>query len=57
MNNELIPEDPEERLLHPITGEELPASTSWYEWLQLTDRELCDEDRWAIIQAAARYTR
>jgi len=55
MIDQLVPDDPDLPLLHPVTGEELPPSTSWYEWLAIADREISDDERWALIQSAARY--
>jgi hypothetical protein len=55
MIDQLVPDDPDRPLLHPVTGEELPPSTSWYEWLGIADQEISDDERWALMQTAARF--
>jgi hypothetical protein len=55
MIDQLVPDDPDQPLLHPVTGEELPPSTSWYEWLGIADQEISDDERWALNQTAARF--
>ena len=54
MIDQLVPDDPDQPLLHPVTGEELPPSTSWHEWLALAEEDISDDERWAIVQAATR---
>ena len=53
MLDQPVTNDPDQPFLHPVTGEELPPSTGWYEWLTIADREISDDERWALIQTAA----
>jgi hypothetical protein len=55
MSDQPFTDDPDQPLLHPITGEELPPSTSWTDWLLIEASEVPDDERWEQIQAAARF--
>ena len=55
MTDQPFADDPDQPLLHPVTGEELRPSVGWYEWLLIEASEVTDDERWERIESAARF--
>jgi hypothetical protein len=55
MTDQQFPDDSDQPLYHPVTGEELPPSANATDLLLIAESEMTDDERWERIQMAARF--